>query len=546
MHHLTDSGGSKNDSMRAARTVQNCRRHRAVGSRIGGWVAPLLLLWVAPWSAAQGLPSDPPPQAPGLGLLEAVRLALVNDPELRLAATQVTSSRGSLISAGGAFDPLLTSRLTADDFRTPQADGSTATSESLETTVAWSQLLRSGQSLEPNLSIERRPEDSGTLNTATLSFTVRQPLLRGRRGEAVRAFESAAEYQLEASRLDWLHITSQRLLAVVSQYWTVKASWLDLEILRSTEASSRDLLVTTRRLIEAQLTPAAELVQLEADLVLREANRVVGERNLFQALQRLGNELGLDADGIAVLAMPTDPFPTVEAEQVPVEVAPYLRQAALRRADLLAGQQRLLADEQLLVAADDALEPRLDLVWTPSYSGLVDGASGDDYLSSLWTQIPGLSTTFGIELSLPLRRRVAAGALLQAQAAVAARGLSLERDSKGIDSRVPSAFEEVRRNAERLERLEQAVELFERTLENENKKLRAGTSTLIDVISQRDRLTSALQSRNAAQLAVAIALAELRFETGTLIAADVDTLETDSYRISYDDFTTLPPRRSAP
>jgi outer membrane protein len=55
---------------------------------------------------------------------------------------------------------------------------------------------------------------------------------------------------------------------------------------------------------------------------------------------------------------------------------------------------------------------------------------------------------------------------------------------------------------------------------NEEKKLRAGTSTLLDLISQRDRLTAARQSEVSAQLALALALLQLRFDTGTLIGEE--------------------------
>jgi outer membrane protein TolC len=84
----------------------------------------------------------------------------------------------------------------------------------------------------------------------------------------------------------------------------------------------------------------------------------------------------------------------------------------------------------------------------------------------------------------------------------------------------------VTRGAQQLERATEAVRLFERAVENEEKKLRAGTSTLIDVISQRDRLTSARQSRVSAHLALAVAVARLRFETGTLDTSDVRDLTT--------------------
>ncbi|MEM6456724.1 MAG: TolC family protein, partial [Acidobacteriota bacterium] len=72
----------------------------------------------------------------------------------------------------------------------------------------------------------------------------------------------------------------------------------------------------------------------------------------------------------------------------------------------------------------------------------------------------------------------------------------------------------------RLERAERAETLFAQAVVNEERKLTAGSSTLIDVISQRDRLTSAEQRRIRAQQALANALVDLRFQTGTLLAAD--------------------------
>ena len=63
----------------------------------------------------------------------------------------------------------------------------------------------------------------------------------------------------------------------------------------------------------------------------------------------------------------------------------------------------------------------------------------------------------------------------------------------------------------------EAVRLFERTVANEEKKLKGGTSTLLDLITQRDRLIAARQTEVAAELALALSLLELRFQTGTLL-----------------------------
>ena len=64
------------------------------------------------------------------------------------------------------------------------------------------------------------------------------------------------------------------------------------------------------------------------------------------------------------------------------------------------------------------------------------------------------------------------------------------------------------------------------------------TSTLLDVINQRDRLTAAQQAEVSAQLALAISLLQLRFETGTLIGEDGGTGEAGTVQVSR--LTTLP------
>ncbi|HEY4591220.1 MAG TPA: TolC family protein, partial [Thermoanaerobaculia bacterium] len=85
--------------------------------------------------------------------------------------------------------------------------------------------------------------------------------------------------------------------------------------------------------------------------------------------------------------------------------------------------------------------------------------------------------------------------------------------------------------------------LYERAFLNEEKKLKAGTSTLLDLITQRDRLTAARQTEVAAELSLALSLLDLRFRTGTLVGSGGGpTGEVELARL-----TTLPsPREGAP
>src|SRR5262249_4104271 len=149
--------------------------------------------------------------------------------------------------------------------------------------VAATEELRSGLVLNPAVSLASTvsnetltglPGPPTIVNTASVSFMLRQPLLRGRGRRVVDAAEQSARREAEASGLDLRFTTAQRILTVASQYWTLVSARQNLAILVANEDRSRTLLATTRRLIEADITAPAEAVQLEANLSAAEAQRI--------------------------------------------------------------------------------------------------------------------------------------------------------------------------------------------------------------------------------------------------------------------------------
>jgi outer membrane protein len=415
----------------------------------------------------------------------------------------------------------------------------------LDDTVGVSKTFRNGTTLTPAFDLVRTGTPGGpVVDTGTFSFRIRQPLLQGRGRGIADAAERSAQHGLLASELDLRFTTSQRVETVASQYWQVRAAQLNLDVLTSSEASAREILVNTRRLVEADETPAAELVQLEANLASKESARIDGERALFAARQGLGREIGLDQREIAALPLPSDPFPVIQPDSLPpLAVAGALVEVALRqRADLRASRERQSGLDILVRAAENGLKPQLNLDFTPSYTGFKEGSATGTFFSPLVSNIPGLSSLLSLNLTWPTANNLARGQLLQAQAARSQTGLTTELVIKSIGADVPTALDAVRRNALQLQKAGEAVRLFEKTVVNEEKKLRAGTSTLINLITQRDRLTSARQVGISAQLSLALALLDLRFQTGTLLAEERGEVSLGQSRL-----TSLPsPGDSSP
>lgn len=465
-------------------------------------------------------------------------MTLQQDPNLAVQEARLRGSRGALLSARGAFDPVLGSSVTELETESPLSETASSRESLLSNTLGLSKRFRSGLSIQPEMELVRTQEDGPgePLNVGTFAFTIRQPLLRGRGREATMAPELSAEREVTASGLDLRQTTAERVLAVASQYWVTRAAVLNLEILRETEDRARELLETSRKLIEGDVLPAAELVQVQADLAARESARIGGERTLFTARMDLGREIGLERDQIAALPLPTDPFPVVAPESLPDagDQERLVAVALARRSDRAAAIERRQGVEILYRASDNALKPQVDLVFTPSYSGLVQGTDAQQFFSPLFRNVPGVSSSLSLSVSWPTRNSLARGNQAQIRAALEESAFFQELVERRIGAEVPAAADAVARFAQQLQRATEAVRLFERTVQNEERKLRAGTSTLIDLITQRDRLTSARQSEVLAHLDLALALVQLRFETGTLVP------EGDPAAITYPQLTSVP------
>ena len=501
-----------------------------------GWVA------LAATLVAQAALGADPAGAPaaGLGLLRAVELTLANDPNVAIQKSTVMLAEGALQEARGDFDPLFTVDSRLDDLQSPVSETARSDFQRLDTTLGLGKLFRSGLSIRPGIEMTRTedaPAAGESLNVGTLFFDLRQPLLRGRGEAATAAAELSADRRLAAARFDLRHRIAERIEAVVSRYWTAVAARLDLEILTASERDAGQLLATTRQLVDADVMPAADLVQVEANSAAKTASRVQAEHQLFQARQDLEREIGLALADLGTLPAPSDPLPEPPpAEQLErLDAGHYVEQALQRRADLEAARQRQQAAEAVVRAADNGLQPRLDLSLTLGYSGVEVGGAAGLYLSSLGRNLDGLSTTALISLAWPTNNRQAEGIWAQATANLQQRALTVEAFARSIGTDVPTAVDAVRSDALRLATAAQAAALFRQAVTNEEKKLRAGSSTLIDVISQRDRLTQAEENRLAVQLALARSLLDLRFQTGTLLAPAGDT-----EAVTLAQLTTLP------
>lgn len=487
------------------------------------------LAWLAA-AALAALPASAGAQEPaqgGLSLDEVLRTTLASNADIQAAQWEVERQAAAARVAHGAFDPRLGASLSRDEERSPLISAQNVPGISQSNTFTYTlgvdQPFRSGLVVSPSLSFSRLDavgQVSGARNQAVASVGVMVPLLRGRGGGMAVAGERAAVMLHTASVSGLEHRRAAALLEAVEAYWGYVAAHRRLEVLRRTEERATRLVEQTRTLVEADERPRVDLLPLEANLASRRASRISGERSLIAARQELGRAMGIAPGAVRTLPPPSTGFPAGPAEGGALPAEAELVEAALRaRPDLEAARQQLVAARDLLAGYRGETRPRLDLSLTLGYQGLEAGDELGRLVSPFYSELGGMHTRLEVAYGFPLRNRLAGGLAQQGAAQERLAALAYAELRRQVQLDAAAALETLQRSAEELEQFGTAARLHAAAVESENQRYRLGTSTIFDIITAEDGLTSATLAEIDARSRFAAALARLRYETGTLAGA---------------------------
>lgn len=352
-----------------------------------------------------------------------------------------------------------------------------------------------------------------------IGFDVNLPLLRGRGIESAGAFEKAAQIDLAASELVLRHGSSTSTLSTAFAYWQLYSAQRRVAVLeRSLELQTRigDL---TAQLIEGDALPRVESARSAASQANARAQLEGARRDLVTARLGLARAMGLDVDGVANAPLAEGPFPTAPTpEQIRALDATALSTQALDlRADRQATHELVASGKVLAEAARRDLASRLDLALSLSTAAIGEESFGNAV--DRWT---GPNGSFALAFDKSLGNNGQEGRYAQNEALVRQREIS----AIDLDRRIRIAVVEILRSLEEasagLAAAEAAAGHFQTTVDAEFEKLGLGASTLIDAILTEQQKTGSDLAVIAGQQQVALLLARLRFETGTLIDWNAD------------------------
>jgi len=386
-----------------------------------------------------------------------------------------------------------------------------------------------GKSLDPLFGGRAIP----TIYSTIIGLTFSMPLARGSGTTAVTAPEVAARFNFESSLESLAQTGSQSALNSVLAYWNLVGAQQRLAILDHSRASQARIAELSQALVAADEMAPAEMDLVRARVADVDAAVAQARVALVAARVALAQAMGLTIDDLDGAAPATDPFPDPEEnDRLEALSLDDLSQKALRdRSDLKALGSVASASEVLEKAARINLRPGLDLslqadfrsFWENSPPG---GSPPSDFQNAFYTggyrnafnsRFTGPNVIVGLKLQLPFANNVQRGLLAQAEST---RQQSVVREgdlARVIRAQILQVLKDVQMSAREVGIRKVAAEQFVLTIDAAFARYRAGEMSLLDaIVTERDQTQSLLDLVLARQ-AYASSVAQLRFQTGSLV-----------------------------
>ena len=515
------------------------------------------------FEAALALNELIPPGLFPLRLLDAVRIALSKNKDLRLSIEDTQSARGNLKGRAGVFD-LTASALANYSYTVPAVGTNTALNNTNQVlNNALPQILQSAgipvsaatvaqavnqatsqQQTKPvstlitdlsltkefrngvMLGVTYEPQwtDQGgnlkyppTSNVILLTATV--PLWKKAGTLYNDADEINARLSYEGTLQTLRNDAQKAALNTAQAYWALVAA-LDKFALQDRAFRVDSILAQlSEEMAEGGGVAYSEVTLARGRESQAFAQRVQALVSVYSAAKTLGVTIGLRASELKKLPFAIQQFPTVKPRDVGSLNTDNLVDAALaRRQDRAAALNTIKAKEVMLDKA------KMDLYPSPQLTGTIGSTINNEKISLF--EAPERGTRVGLDASMlvmwawPFANNAAEGAVMSAQSDVNTALINMEDLSSNIAANVTSSADTLQELARDVESQQKAVVDFTKSFDDMREKFRRGATTMFETIQSEEQLTTAQSELVDFQLALANAVVQLRYETSTLLSSE--------------------------
>jgi outer membrane protein TolC len=265
----------------------------------------------------------------------------------------------------------------------------------------------------------------------------------------------------------------------------------------------------------------SEIQQADAYVAQAVGRRLAGEQAVFEARQALGVAMGLDRAGLRYAPLAAEPFPGPNGLEHVSNNQDRLIAAALElRADYRASIKAQESAQAIMDAARLDLLPQMNFqIKASSFGGDTD-VSFQGFEHSFFGHQTGVSAVGQLQFDWPIENRVARGNFVTTTAEKRQAEVQTSQLESNIVSGVLVSIDALMSGARQWLEAREAVSAYERATDTEEKKYKAGVSTLLDVIDTEDRELEEMLTEVTARQQIAVAYAQLRFQSGTMLTGD--------------------------
>jgi outer membrane protein TolC len=475
-----------------------------------------------------------------LTLADAIRLALLNNTDVRLNELPVETARFEVERAYHPFDAVATSSFNAGRATTPaysELQGApTLSTLNQQGTFDYNQTFQTGTNYDLNFSSGKQATNSifFTFNpfiSSSGTLTLTQPLLRNRGLFPNRAPIIIARRNLDVSRAVFEGQVNDSLVGAVQQYLSVVQARENLDVLKKSLEQAQTSYNRDKRALELGAIPPFDIYRSESQVAARRVQVIQAEYSLKQAEDAFRRVIGADLDPY-IRALDLDLTEPLEprGELLTLDIQQAYQQALERRPELEALRQQLANDETSVRLAHNELLPNLS--FSAFYT--TNGLGGNEYnitstpptlisiggFAQSLTQMRSFdypSYGFTVQLQLPIRNR-------SAQADLGEAMVSRRRDLYRQRQQTQELWQEVKNAVHQLEAAKLSIaaakvsrDLAQKTLEAEQRKYELGASQIFFVLDAQNQLAQAELSLVQADIGYRLAVAGVEHATGTLL-----------------------------
>jgi outer membrane protein TolC len=449
---------------------------------------------------------------------DAVRIALENNLQVRVAGYDRDISEADQTAKQGEFDPALNASV-SEDFSRRAAVSVLQNSEERVNRYDLSlggKALYTGTGYELTWTNQRDMADSPFLtinpyyaSEALLGLT--QPLLKGFSPVAniPGARIEAAKSVLERYRLEYDERVVTTAAGTARAYWDmvtasnrVEVSAKALELAKNTydEVSAR---------IEAGAMASVEIYNVEADVAAKEEAVLNSQKILEDARDRLKSIMNLKDFSTRIDAVSTPPSPSGDIPSEESAAAAALK----NRKDYLKLHAEKAGRETLAAYYKNQRLPQLDAFGKYGLNSL--GAKYEDAINGMDPK-DRYQWQLGVKFTMPLGNRAARGDYNKARYEVEKIEALIEDARKNIIMEAREAVRGLRYAQKRMEAVQKTRVAAQKRLEAEQGRFKAGITTLNDVLRFQNEYVAALFEEKKGLVDCANALVELRRVQGEL------------------------------